>query len=576
MGLIALLIAILVLSPDARDWTATRLLTDSIVRDRLAGMPARTEPGTVETTMVRMRDGAELSTQVFLPAGDGPWPVIIVRDPYSFSQYLSCKIFVRYGYGCVYQEVRGRGPSQGEWYPFTHEGPDGLDLINWVLEQPWQNGKLALQGGSYVGVVQWAVAGDMPPEVKTFVPTVAHGDVYQLSYRNGLFNEGLAGVWSHSQFQGFPDMLFAGDHWAKTIAGHFPAVGADPKEFGRAWTSYRDYLVHPDKDDPYWQSPAYIALREAHTKVRVPVFMIGYANDFFLPGMLKTFAELPTRDQSLLVIGPGNHGGQPDPEVEGSYTQDYADTLAWFDHHMRGAPLPEHLRPGVSVFVHGENAWRKFDSWPADPADRLVLHLDKLEAAQACDGGLLSPETPSAGQPATYAYNPRDPVPTRGGPFLLLSEAVAEQGNDLCERSDVLSFASAPVSADRVVNGSVRIQLRVASDAADTAFSVKLSEHFADGRVFNIRDDISSLSMRNGAQRRIVYTPGEQVELAFDLTPIMWRLNKGSRLRLDISSSSAPAFFPHPNTAGLWSEVPEPVVAQQSVFGGQITIPLDN
>lgn len=575
LGLVALLIAILFLSPDARDWAATRLLTDPVINERLSDAPPRTEAGSVTTTRVRTGDGIELSTQVFLPAGDGPWPVIIVRDPYSFYHYLSCKVFVRYGYACVHQEVRGRGLSEGDWYPFIHERTDGLDLIRWVLAQPWQNGNLALQGGSYIGVVQWAVAGDLPPEVKTFVPTVAHGDVYQLSYRNGMFNEGIAGVWSHSQFQGFPGMLFATDNWRKDIAGHFPAIGVESKGFGPAWTSYRDYLLHPDKDDAYWQSQDYVALREAYSKVGVPVFMIGYANDFFLPGMLKTYSELPTRDQSHLLIGPGNHGGQPDPEVDGAYTQEYADTLAWFDHHLQGAPLPERLRPGVTMFVHGENAWRKFDTWPSPPADEMVLYLGNMAASQACDGGALSSEAPVAEQPATYAYDPRNPVPTRGGPFELLSQAVAEQGNDLCERPDVLSFASAPLSADRLLNGGIRIRLQVASDAADTAFSVKLSEHFADGRVYNIRDDISSLSMRNGSQHRIIYTPGEMVDLEFNLTPIMWRLKKDSRLRLDITSSSAPAFFPHPNTAGPWSEIAEPVVAQQSIFGGQVILPLD-
>jgi putative CocE/NonD family hydrolase len=571
--LIAIAIAAVWLSPSFRDWVATQALTDTIVRDRLAAAAPRTQSQPTRRTMVRMRDGVELSTQVFLPEGNGPWPVIVVRDPYSFSQYVTCKVFVRYDYACVYQEVRGRGASQGTWYPFTDERKDGLDTIAWILEQPWQNGRLALQGGSYVGVVQWAVAGDLPPEVKTFVPTVAHGDVYELTYRNGMFNEGIAGVWLHGQFQPITRMLSATGRWRSSIAGHFPALGVDRSEFRAAWNPYRDYLLHPDKDDPYWQSPEYVALREAHKKVHVPVFMIGYANDFFLPGMLRTYDELPTRSQSVFVIGPGNHGGQEEPEVEGSYTRDYADTLTWFDHHLRGAPLPEHLRPGVNVFVHGENRWRRFDRWP-QLSGSLTYHLDKLSNSQECDGGVLAVEAPASGQAAGYAYDPRNPVPTRGGTFQLISDAVAEQGNDLCERPDVLSFASAPFTADALLNGGIRVRLRVASDAADTAFSVKLSEHFADGRVYNIRDDISTLSMRNGAQHRMAYAPGEQVEVVFDLTPILWRLREGSRLRLDISSSSAPAFFPHPNRAGLWSEVVDPVVAQQTIFGGSLEMPI--
>jgi putative CocE/NonD family hydrolase len=365
LALILVLIAALAASTSFREWTTTRLLSDYIVRDRLAGVPQRSEPLPVQRLMVRMRDGVELSTQVFLPKGAGPWPVIVVRDPYSFSQYLSCTIFVRYGYGCVYQEVRGRGPSQGTWYPFVDERKDGLDLIAWILKQPWQNGKLALQGGSYVGVVQWAVAGDMPPEVKTFVPTVSNGDVYELAYRNGAFNEGIAGIWLHSQGRSIIGTVTAGSEWLKNVAAKFPAQAVPSSEFALGWKAYQDYIKHPDKDDAYWQSPEYVALREAHRKVQVPVFMIGFANDFFLPGMLRTYEELPTRDKSLLVIGPGNHGGQKDPEVQGSYKGDYTDTLAWLDHHLRGEPLPERLRPGVNVFVHGVDSWQHFGRWPA-------------------------------------------------------------------------------------------------------------------------------------------------------------------------------------------------------------------
>lgn len=574
MTVVLTLVAALALSTPFRDWVATRLLTDTIVREQMADVPTRTEAQSVQRVMVPMRDGIELSTQVFLPKGEGPWPVIIVRDPYSFAQFVSCAVFVRYDYACVYQEVRGRGPSQGTWYPFVNEGRDGLDLIAWTLKQPWQNGRLALQGGSYVGVVQWAVAGELPPEVKTFVPTVAHGDVYKLAYRNGMFNEGVTGIWMHSQGQPVWRMLTAGAHWRSEIAGHFPAQDASPEEFGRAWTAYRDYLQHPDKDDAYWNSPAYVALREAHKKVQVPVLMIGFASDFFLPGMLQTYDELPTRDKSVLVVGPGNHGGQPDPEIEGSYTRAYADTLAWFDHHLRDAPLPQQLSPGVKVFVHGANSWRQFERWP-QAAKPNVLQLDQLARAQDCDGGALSHEVPASNDFAQFTYDPRHPVPTRGGTFELLSNAVEEQRNDLCERADVLSFGSAPFTSATVLNGSIRVKLRVASDAADTAFSVKLSEHFADGRIYNIRDDISTLSMRNGATHRSTYTPGEQVEVVFDLTPIAWRLREGSRLRLDISSSSAPAFFPHSNRAGLWSKVADPIVAHQTVFGGSLELPIE-
>lgn len=577
-GLVALVLAIVlifVVSSDARGWAASRLLTDSIIKNRMASLPPRNDAQPVRRVNVRMRDGVELSTQIFLPKGEGPWPVILVRDPYSFSHYVGCAVFVRYGYACVSQDVRGRGQSKGAWYPFIDERRDGLDTIAWVLRQPWQNRRMALYGGSYLGVVQWAVAGDLPPEVKTFAPTVSHGDVYRLAYRNGVFNEGVGGVWLHSQFKTFPAMLFANKDWGEKIAARFPAQGVDPAAFGPAWKSYSDYIRHPERDDPYWQSADYVALREAHRKVRVPVFMVGAANDFFLGDMIRTYDELPTRDQSVMMIGPGNHGGKEGPEIEGGYDTDYADTLAWFDHYLKGAPLPQRLQPGINVFIHGAATWKHYARWPIEGAPLATYRLDRLADAQACDGGTLVQGTPAASQKITYTYDPRHPVPTRGGPFLLISDAVTEQDDDLCARDDVLSFASTPLAQGGLLSGPVRVRLRVSSDAADTAFTVKLQEHFADGRVYNIRDDISSLSLRNGATHRMTYRPGEEVEVVFDMTPIAWRLQPGSRLRLDVSSSSSPAFHPHPNRAGLWSAVADPVSARQTLHGGTVEIPLE-
>jgi uncharacterized protein len=138
----------------------------------------------------------------------------------------------------------------------------------------------------------------------------------------------------------------------------------------------------------------------------------------------------------------------------------------------------------------------------------------------------------------------------------------------------VLSFGSLPFGKASLISGVIRVKLVVASDAADTTFTVKLSEHFADGRVLNIRDDISTLSLRNGAQTRVIYNPNDKIEVDFELPAVSWQLEAGSHLRLDISSSNSPVFYPHPNRAGLWSEVSNPAVAKQTVFAGSIEIPV--
>ncbi len=549
-----------------------------LLADRFDGMPpVRNDMQAMQSVKVRMRDGVNLATHIYLPEGKGPWPAILVRDPYGVTQYISCRIFVRYGYACVHQDVRGRFGSGGAWYPLVNERNDGIDTIAWILKQPWQDRKLALWGESYLGLVQWAMADKLPPEVKTFVAGVSHGDFYQMIYHNGMFVQGIVGVWSSGLSQPLLKALSSQDRWKDHIAGAIPAAGVDPDGFLAAWPSYRDYLLHPEPDDPYWHSPIYDAIRNSFAGVHVPVMMIGRSYDFFLPGMLQTFRRLPTHAQSVLFLGPGEHGGAPgDLKVDHPNRRYFADTLAWFDHFLRGKPLPASLAPGYDVYINGADRWQHYAEWPGATRP-LTLHLGDLAHSHGCERGRLTPQPPAVPSVARYRYDPRHPVPTRGSSYSLstslVPSAVAEQKNDLCGRPDVLSFSSAPFAKARMIAGGMRVKLLVSSDAPDTAFTVKVSEHFADGRVYNIRDDISTLGLRNGARRRVAYRPGDQVEVDFDLTPIAWQIQKGSHLRFDVSSSNFPVFNAHPNRAGLWSTAPSPVVATQTLYGGSLEIP---
>lgn len=550
-----------------------------MLRERLANMPRRRNGARpVRVTRVPMRDGIALKTEIYLPSGEGPWPTILVRDPYGLMQYFICNILVRYGYACVHQDVRGRWGSGGEWRPFTNERNDGADTLDWILQQSWQNGRIAIIGESYLGITQWALADQLPPEVKTLLPGVSHGDIYEMAYRNGGFCEGVMGVWSYSLFQPPLKALAAAREWRRRVAGQFPALDVDPQGFGASWPAYREFLMHPERGDPFWQSPEYTALRDSYLGVRVPVFMVARSNDFFLAGMVRTFEALPTREQSVFILAPGDHGGVTGAaKVRQPYRRYFSDVLAWLDHHLGTAPPPAQLRPGYHLYVNGSDTWRHDETWPQTVAVE-TLHLADFTKAHACGGGSLERRAPEQTQSVSFDYDPRDPTPTRGGSFILSpavsAPAVQDQGRDICARADVLSFASAPLTEDHLLAGSIQIRLLVSSSAPDTAFTVKLSEHFADGTAFNIRDDISTLRLRNNAIRYLAYAPGEQVEVEFNLDPIVWRLRAGSKLRLDVSSSNFPAFNAHPNSDALWSSVAQPAIAHQTLFSGSLTLPI--
>ena len=176
-----------------------------------------------------------------------------------------------------------------------------------------------------------------------------------------------------------------------------------------------------------------------------------------------------------------------------------------------------------------------------------------------------------------YRYDPLDPVPTRGGSQLLAFAmpgygGAAPSNRDqagLCARDDVLTFITPRFKDAFRLSGPMRLHLTVRSTADDTAFTAKLIEVAPDGTALNIRDGITSLAWRNGATAPQPYRPGDDVEVTIDLTRLEWTLAKGSRLRVDVSSSNFPAFHAHPNVAGLWSDVERPKVARQTITLGR-------
>src|SRR5262252_3037774 len=143
--------------------------------------------------MVPMRDSVRLATDLYFPAqGDrlvaGTYPVILEHTPYNkqgLGLVAKAKFFARHGYVCALQDVRGRFASEGEWYAFAHEGPDGYDAVEWLGMQAWSNGKVGTIGASYAGSDQHALANLEPPHLAAMVPYVAMHNYHTNSMRQG-------------------------------------------------------------------------------------------------------------------------------------------------------------------------------------------------------------------------------------------------------------------------------------------------------------------------------------------------------------------------------------------------------
>jgi putative CocE/NonD family hydrolase len=535
-------------------------------------LPAFTaKAGEVRTLQVSMRDGVELETHIFFPQGDGSWPTILIRDPYGFADFMNCPLFVRYGYICVHQDTRGKGGSGGEWQPLVNERADGLDTLAWLTVQPWQNGNIALFGGSYLGMVQWAMMDALPPEVKTAIADVSHGDFYALNYRRGSFIHGIMSHWVLSQGYDIGDL--------SELAMHRPALENGRRYFASEQPWYNDYLEHPSRSSAYWQASGFAVPRDSWKGVRIPLLMMGSWNDFFLEGQLRTFARLPTANRSLMTVRQGAHAwpsGTGDLDVATLQLGRFElhTQLGWLDYHLKGNTAAK-IQTGYLLQDNIDGRVEHYAQWPAATRD-MQLHLADLRGAGQCDGGDLQAEAPALDATVSYRYDPDDPVPSRGGNYILspFHPSVVDQKSELCARDDVLSFGSEVFDGGLHIQGAVRVRLQVASSANDTAFTVKLQEKRADGRVLNIRDDIVTLRYRHSDMSPADYTASAVVEVDFELIPVDWKMAPGSSLRLDVSSSNFPVFAPHTNSTVPWHQARVANIAQQTLYGGVLTLPI--
>ena len=138
-----------------------------------------------------MTDGVELIADVYRPDYSGTFPAIIVRTPYGRDNKghhyeVVAKLFAAQGFVFVVQDVRGRGPSQGDFYPHKYEALDGAETIDWVIRQPYCDGQVALFGFSYFGLTAWQAAGSSTHKIATVMPWFTGSNPYPLWYDQGV------------------------------------------------------------------------------------------------------------------------------------------------------------------------------------------------------------------------------------------------------------------------------------------------------------------------------------------------------------------------------------------------------
>lgn len=555
---------------------------------------------------VTMRDGTVLRANVYRPddGGAGSYPVLLTRLPYGKDLPIGNSVLdpaqaARRGYIVVIQDTRGTFTSEGEWFPFVHEGPDGADTVAWAATLPGSNGSVAMYGVSYFGHTQLAAAAQHPPALRALAPMMTWADADDpaagVVRRNGVLELGGQGGWNLEmgidqlvrRHRGDPETFGRALYSLVREIDNLPTSGYSELPLDRFGPLARLGLeapiyssIHNLDDAVYMQQ---VRISNAYA-LGVPALHIGGWYDLFLNGTLRNFDAMRAQSGSnqYLLIGPWTHGNVA--RVQGDLDFGFASSgalmdlridlmsqqLLFFDHWLKDAQNGFDTQPAVKYFVMGANVWKSSDTWPPAGTEPQEWYLHSQGRANSAAGdGVLSRERPSDESADAYVYDPAYPVPTVGGATLLppIMRPGPRDQRPIERRQDVLVYTSAPLDHAVEVVGPVSATLYVASDAPDTDFIARLVDVYPDGSAITVTDGVLRMSSREGLDGVSQPLDSSQIyRIEVDLWSTGLAFLPGHCIRLDVTSSSFPRWERNLNTGDNSATSTEMRVAHQSVI----------
>jgi putative CocE/NonD family hydrolase len=560
---------------------------------------------------IPMRDGVKLFTAIYSPVDTATrYPIMLQRTPYSVAPYGADRypgslgpsdLFQKDGFIFVYQDVRGRYMSEGEWAEMRphvpvkrgaadiDESTDTWDTLEWLVKNiPNNNGRAGMWGISYPGFYVAAGIVGAHPALLAASPQAPIADLYRGddAYHNGAF------------------MLAANFGF---YAGFRPRVGGPaPRDDGRRFDygtpdgydyflrlgSLANSRVRYGADNPYWDAmidhPVYDAFWKArsivpHLKAIAPAILTvgGWFDAEDLAGPLAIYRAIE-RDSpgasNALVMGPWPHGGWARGDADRLGNLEWnAKTGPWFReqvefpffaHYLKDRPM-EALAE-ATVFVTGRNEWRRHDTWPPREAQRRTFYFREGRALDA------AAPAESAAAFDDYVSDPNKPVPYLGYTAMgMRRDYMTEDQRFAATRPDVLVYETAPLDADLTVAGPIDVSLHVSTTGTDADWVTKVIDVYpgnyqasaapppdATGR----QGAAAANAVRLGGYQQLVrgepfrgrfrrsfekpeaFVPGRPERIAFTMPDVYHTFRKGHRLMVQVQSSWFPLIDRNPQT----------------------------
>ena len=510
-----------------------------------------------------MTDGVALVSDHYYPAAPGPHPTLLMRQPYgkdiaSTVVYAHPVWFAAHGYNVVIQDVRGRGDSEGEFYPFRGEGTDGAETIHWLRTRSESNGSVGMYGFSYQGMTQLLAAAEQPEGLVCIAPAMAACDLYHgWFYRQGALRLASSLGWGLQMLKADArrrKLRAASDGLEKAWADlrSQPLVtpyGSHPLLQHEGMPTYvLDWFTN-NLPGPYWST---LDVSRSLERIAVPALHIAGWFDTYLSGTVAGFLALSAqgapsaREHQYLVAGPWVH--IPWGELVGDQNlgpEALVDTdsllLRWFNHWLKDSG--EFARePRIRHFALGANRWFEAEKFPTD-SFTLYLHSNGRAESRKGDG-VLSRTVPASSEPRDiFNYDPEVPVHGPGGPAALtgpVNQAPLETGNNL------LVYTTAPLAEPVHILGSPKLTVYCATSAAYADFTAKLVRLRPGGHADFVCIGIARSSY---LFRDLGYRADTVHCWEISLEPTSCIFGAGDAIRLEVAGSAFPLYDRNPSTA---------------------------
>ena len=537
---------------------------------------------------VPMRDGVTLSADIYRPDTAGRFPVIVVRTPYdngTAANLITGKRWAARGFVYLVQDVRGRGDSDGEFYPLVFEAKDGYDTIEWAAAQPWSNGKVGTTGGSYLGWTQVLAATLKPPALAAMVPIVTPTDPdLNFPMQMGAISPSTVSWLAYVDGKTLQDISQLDLFGAYAT---LPLRDAD-RALGRHFKAWRDWLDHPARD-AYWEPQRYQRKILDYT---VPSLHVSGWYDDVLLGTLQNFTNLTGPDAApavrplqRLIIGPWGHGvnrGTRLGDIDFGPTAliDLEGIQArWFNRWLRGEPNGVEQDPPVRIFVMGENVWRNEREWPLARTRYTKFYLHSGGRANSLYGdGRLDTIPPGPEPSDRFKYDPMNAPP------FITEPSFSQMGGpddyrSVERRDDILVYTTDPFPEPVEVCGPLTVHLVAATSGIDTDWATKILDVRPDGFAQRLNDGLVRARYYQDPTRAQFLTPGKPEAYDIDNWATCQLFGRGHRLRLEVLSSAFPKWDRNLNTGGPLGDETRAIVADQTVHHGRgteswVTIPV--